>query len=248
MPLVVLAGALAGAHGQAYAAGETLCNYQSATFAKLDSAKFAGCVKLRTKGTAAATSPTVWSLSDESVFPTTCPVQIGLLPEHPTDCSQTIAAQALKTGDLVRVDEWGAGKLELIILRDGVSVMHADRPRVFLNPATVTLEDGVHTIGYFADAQVYATPARTGKPVDVSYYVYLADTVQNDIPVRWYLIEVFDSSPKCRAEIPGHADAATTRASCGVAAQKLRVRLRDQVGPLQAPMGGGGEPPPTPPG
>lgn len=240
-PMMLASLALALSASLQPAAAGNLCDYASARYAPLDPADFAGCVKLRTKGIAAPASPTVWSLTDQSVFATTCPVTVAVPAPHPTECKE-IAKEALKTGDVVRVNEWGPDRLELAILRDGQSVFHPSRPRVFLDPATATIDGDTHTIGYFADALVYADASRTGKAVPARYYVYLADMVQDGATIRWYQVEVFDDSKKCREEIPGNPAAGTEVVKCDLGAGSAPVRLRGQ-GVKQLPTGGGGEPP-----
>lgn len=226
------------------------CIYDSGYFAKLDPTAYPGCVRLRTLGPAADASPIVYALSDRSVFATSCPVTIILNP-HLSGCDR-VALNALKEGDLVRVDEWGPDSLELQVLRDGTSVFHSSQPRVFLEPSEVELDKKKVRIGYFAKALVNSSDVKKPGPVPVSYYVYLRNSVQAGRPIRWYDIEVFDSSPACQAEIPGQATAGTTGVACSLGVHDVDPpglgpkRVLEPPLPRQLPSGGGGEPPPTP--
>lgn len=229
--LLVLAAP--GAH-----AGGSLCKFNTVDYAPFDQDTSAKCIVLRTKGNAADSSQSVWELTPSTRFATLCPVSSVKLGVHSGTACSRVASSALKDGDSVRVDEWAAGKFQLVIQRNHRSVFHYSQGAVLLEPVQVKL-DSVRTIGYRADnVKIYAE-SPTDPPLSVSYYVYLRTAVQGNHFIRWYDIEVFNDDAECRKEIPGSVEAATEVVSCPIA-----KRVRKVVTTMQLPAGGGGEDPP----
>ena len=218
----------------AQAAG-SLCRFGTGAIATLDPKGLDKCVTLRSEGAAASSSPLVWELTPGMRFATQCPVQSIRLDDHPGTACSKFAASALHDGDSVRVDEWGDGKYQLVIQRQGRSVFHPSQAPVQLEPVEVMLDGKMRLIGYHADKVLITADSTRDPPLQVSYYVYLRTHVDAGRFSRWYTIEVFNEDAACRMEIPGTSEAATKIAVCPDPKRPVVKEL---------PAGGGGEDPP----
>lgn len=194
---------------------------------------FGGCVDLRS-----IDETIVLALTNKSPFGSGCPVTIqhSIIndPKHKTNCM--LVKNALERGERLRVDDWGKGNLELTIRGpNGYVVSH-----VPLVPTEFDWSDGKRTkVGYYADV----THPDFVKPV--RYHIYLAyrATEQergNRVLSKYYVVEVFDPSDKCRAE------EASAKISKLVDCATVPVLDPKNPNVRQLPSGGGGEPPPKP--